>query len=57
MSTRDPLDALTRELLLEQLKFYRRENEEREREQREREFELFLARRWGYAPPRPGRRR
>jgi hypothetical protein len=54
--TRDELDALKRELVIEQIKFYRAANEERECEEREREFELFLARRFGYPPPRRGRR-
>ena len=52
MSTRGAIDSLKRELLEEQLKFYRAANEEREREKREREFESFLAQRWGYPPPR-----
>lgn len=46
------VEKLKRELLIEQLKFYRASNEEREREKRQREFDLFLARRFGYWPPR-----
>lgn len=49
------LDDLRRELLMEQLKFYRAANEERERQKRECEMDLFLTRRWGYPLPRRGR--
>jgi hypothetical protein len=49
---RDTLEQLKRELLVEQIRFYRAENQRRDREQREQEFELFLARTFGYPPPR-----
>lgn len=52
----DERAALERELLIEQIKFYRAQNEERRRAERERELELFLARHFGYAVPRHGRR-
>jgi hypothetical protein len=55
--TRDDLEALKRDLLVEQIKYFRAANLEREREEREREFESFLSRRWGYPLPRRRRRR
>lgn len=53
---RREFESLERELLVEQIRFYRAANEEAEREKREREFELFLARRFGYSVPRGNRR-
>jgi hypothetical protein len=47
--TDDELDQLERELLIEQLKYYRSKNFEREREERYAEFCDFLTNSFGYA--------